>query len=162
MAQIYYEDAREFYMGTTEFKEITQEDVDTFARCTGDHNPIHVDDERVNKDSFVWKRVAKGKKIVHGMLTISTVVGLLDDFNMIDGMLLPEIRGIKFLKPVWPGNKIYGALHVIERKDPESRTLKRYMGELVCHLEVFNQDREQVADMQIHLLAERRNPLNAE
>ncbi|HEX9702331.1 MAG TPA: SDR family oxidoreductase, partial [Rhodospirillales bacterium] len=52
---------------------VTQEDVDTFARLTGDFNPIHLDPEFARATSF-------GKPIVHGMLTsafISTMVGML-------------------------------------------------------------------------------------
>jgi 3-oxoacyl-[acyl-carrier protein] reductase len=51
---------------------ITVEEVDTFAKLTGDFNPVHVDNEYAKKTNF-------GKRVVHGMLTssfISTMIGM--------------------------------------------------------------------------------------
>src|SRR3989338_2219686 len=53
-------------------KVISTEDVQHFARLTGDHNPLHVD-EAFGKESIF------GKNIVHGMLAgslFSTLVGM--------------------------------------------------------------------------------------
>ena len=52
---------------------ITDADVHTFADVTGDHNPLHLDDEFASKTRF------KGR-IVHGMLTasyFSTILAML-------------------------------------------------------------------------------------
>ncbi|HHZ76859.1 MAG TPA: acyl dehydratase, partial [Rhodospirillales bacterium] len=51
-------------MGATYEKQITHDDVQAFADISGDHNPIHLDDEFA-KDSIFGERVA------HGMLTAS-------------------------------------------------------------------------------------------
>ena len=52
---------------------ITDADVHTFADVTGDHNPLHLDDDFASKTRF------KGR-IVHGMLTasyFSTILAML-------------------------------------------------------------------------------------
>ena len=42
----------------------TQEDVDLFAKVTGDYNPIHLDQDYAEKSIF-------GRRILHGMLSAS-------------------------------------------------------------------------------------------
>ena len=52
-------------LGTSEWLEITQERVNTFADATGDHQWIHVDVERAKAESPF------GGPIAHGYLTLS-------------------------------------------------------------------------------------------
>ena len=52
-------------LGTSEWLEITQERVNTFAEATGDHQWIHVDVERAKAESPF------GGPIAHGYLTLS-------------------------------------------------------------------------------------------
>lgn len=52
-------------IGTSDWLEITQERVNTFADATGDHQWIHVDVERATKESPF------GGPIAHGYLTLS-------------------------------------------------------------------------------------------
>ena len=49
---------------------ITEEDVLLFAKVSGDHNPIHVDEEYAKKTPF-------GQRIAHGALTASYISGIL-------------------------------------------------------------------------------------
>lgn len=52
--------------------EVTVDEVDSFAKLTGDYNPVHVDDSYAKDTNF-------GKRVVHGMLTssfISTIIGM--------------------------------------------------------------------------------------
>ena len=60
-------------MGATYQKQITNDDVQAFADISGDHNPIHLDDEFA-KDSIFGERVA------HGMLTASHISAALVSF----------------------------------------------------------------------------------
>ena len=60
-------------MGATYEKQITHDDVQAFADISGDHNPIHLDDEFA-KDSIFGERVA------HGMLTASHISAALVSF----------------------------------------------------------------------------------
>ena len=52
-------------IGVSDWLEITQERVNTFADATGDHQWIHVDVERANREI--------GGPIAHGYLTLSLI-----------------------------------------------------------------------------------------
>lgn len=54
------------HLGFTEWVEITQEQVNTFADATGDHQWIHVDPERAKAGPF-------NGPIAHGYLTLALV-----------------------------------------------------------------------------------------
>jgi len=53
-------------LGATEWREMTQAEVDAFADATDDHQFIHVDPERARDTPF-------GGTIAHGFLTLSLV-----------------------------------------------------------------------------------------
>ena len=51
---------------------VTVDEVDSFAKLTGDYNPVHIDTDYAKLTNF-------GKRVVHGMLTssfISTIIGM--------------------------------------------------------------------------------------
>ena len=52
------------HIGYSEWHHVTQEQVNTFAEATGDHQWIHVDVERAKAGPF-------GGSIAHGYLTLS-------------------------------------------------------------------------------------------
>ena len=52
-------------LGTSAWHEITQDQVNEFAHCTGDNQWIHVDVERAKKESPF------GGPVAHGYLTLS-------------------------------------------------------------------------------------------
>ena len=56
-------------LGTSDWHEVTQEDIDTFADVTGDHQWIHVDVERAKDTPF-------GGTIAHGYYTLSLAPAL--------------------------------------------------------------------------------------
>jgi len=109
----------ELKVGQTErlVRTITAEDVATFARLSGDHNALHVDDEFAARTEF-------GQRVVHGFLNASLLSTLV-------GMKLPG-RGalyvsqdIAFTKPVFIGDTVE-ARATVETIDPDTRlvTLK--------------------------------------
>jgi acyl dehydratase len=51
-------------LGVSDWREITQDDIDAFAETTGDDQFIHVDPERAAQTPF-------GSTIAHGLLTLS-------------------------------------------------------------------------------------------
>ena len=57
-------------LGTTDWLSVDQERINLFAEATGDHQWIHVDEERAKEGPF-------GTTIAHGFLTVS----LLPYFN---------------------------------------------------------------------------------
>ena len=58
------------HLGYSPYVDITQEQVNTFAEATGDHQWIHVDVERANAESPF------GGPIAHGYLTLSLGLGV--------------------------------------------------------------------------------------
>jgi 3-hydroxybutyryl-CoA dehydratase len=90
---------------TFEYKfSFTQEDVDNFAKVSGDYNPIHID-EAIARDSIFKKR------IVHGFLSGSV-------FSRVFGTIWPGegtiylSQTMNFLKPMFTGVE-YSAKFVV-------------------------------------------------
>ncbi|GAA2879911.1 MaoC family dehydratase [Streptomyces mexicanus] len=89
-------------LGRTDWLEITQERVNTFADATGDHQWIHVDPERAAAGPF-------GAAIAHGYLTLSLVIPLFNDLLAIEGVSMSINYGldkVRFPSPVKVGAKI--------------------------------------------------------
>ncbi len=61
--------------GPSDWRSITQEDIDAFAQITGDHQWIHVDRERAEKESPF------GTTIAHGNLTLCVIDGLREQLG---------------------------------------------------------------------------------
>ncbi|MBZ4488386.1 MaoC family dehydratase [Microbacterium sp. cx-55] len=88
--------------GPSSWREITQDEVDLFARVTGDHNPIHLDAAYAASTPF-------GTRIAHGLLTLSLVVPLMAEvFDVPDaGMGINYgLNRVRFPAPVPVGSRI--------------------------------------------------------
>ncbi len=66
-------------LGYTEWLEVTQDRVDTFADATDDHQWIHVDVERAKSGPF-------GGTIAHGYLTLSLLIPLFSELLVLNGI----------------------------------------------------------------------------
>lgn len=80
----------------SEWLEVTQESVNTFADATGDHQWIHVDPERAASGPF-------GGPIAHGMLTLSLGVTLWTQLLEVEGVTTKVNYGfdkVRFIAPV--------------------------------------------------------------
>jgi acyl dehydratase len=89
-------------LGTSDWMEITQEQVNTFADATGDHQWIHVDPERAKDGPF-------GGTIAHGYLTMSLGPVLLPQVVMVTGFSMALNYGLnklRFPSPVPVGSKV--------------------------------------------------------
>ncbi|MGY1841965.1 MaoC family dehydratase [Modestobacter sp. SYSU DS0875] len=90
-------------LGTSDWVEITQEMVNTFADATGDHQWIHVDPERAKKESPF------GGPIAHGYLTLSLTPQFLPQLMNITGFSMGVNYGtekVRFPAPVPVGSKL--------------------------------------------------------
>jgi 3-hydroxybutyryl-CoA dehydratase len=77
--------------------KVTDQMVHQFADLTGDHNPIHLDDEYAAKSRFK-------QRIAHGM-----IVGGLISRALVDGIGLGGIylgQNLKFVNPVFIGDDV--------------------------------------------------------
>ncbi|MEU9670974.1 MaoC family dehydratase [Streptomyces bobili] len=89
-------------LGTSEWIEVTQERIDTFADATGDHQWIHVDPERAEDGPF-------GAPIAHGYLTLSLFIPLFTELLDVQGVTTKVNYGlnkVRFPSPVKVGSRI--------------------------------------------------------
>ena len=90
------------HLGYSEYLEITQERVDTFAQATGDHQWIHVDPERAAAGPF-------GGTIAHGYLTLSLGPSLIHDVVSWENVRMGVNYGlnkVRFPSPVPVGSRL--------------------------------------------------------
>ena len=90
-------------------KTIEQSDIDAFASVTGDHNPVHVDEEFAKSTRF-------GKRIAHGMLTASLISAVLA--NKLPGAGSVYLgQTLQFVAPVFPGDEVTARVVVKEIRE---------------------------------------------
>ena len=98
-------------------KTITAADIETFAVLSGDHNPVHLDENYATRTRF-------GQRIGHGILTaslISTVIGV----HLPGPGAIYLSQEIKFLKPVFIGDTITASASIVAfNKEKQVLTLK--------------------------------------
>ncbi|MEU4162435.1 MaoC family dehydratase [Actinoplanes sp. NPDC026670] len=100
-------------LGHSDWLEITQERVNTFADATGDHQWIHVDVERARTGPF-------GAPIAHGYLTLSLVIPLFTQLLQVEGISMGVNYGlekVRFPSPVKVGARIRLAASVVSVED---------------------------------------------
>jgi acyl dehydratase len=66
-------------LGSSEWRQMTYEDIVKFADATGDHQWIHVDKERIARESPYKKPIA------HGYFSLSLIAGLFFDLVELQG-----------------------------------------------------------------------------
>ena len=91
------------HLGYSEWMEITQERVNTFADATGDHQWIHVDVERATAESPF------GVPIAHGYLTLSLGPVLFPQIMTVKGIKMGVNYGcgkVRFPSPVPVGSNL--------------------------------------------------------
>ena len=89
-------------LGHSAWREITQEQVDTFADATDDHQWIHVDPERAKDGPF-------GGPIAHGFLTLSLLIPMWSELFDVTGVKTKVNYGldkVRFTSPVTVGSRI--------------------------------------------------------
>ena len=89
-------------LGYSEWREVTQEQINTFADATDDHQWIHVDAERAAAGPF-------GTTIAHGFLTLSLLIPMWSEIMHFEGARLGINYGlnrVRFPSPVPVGSRI--------------------------------------------------------
>ena len=90
-------------VGPTEWREVSQEDINAFADLTGDHQWIHVDVERAKMESPF------GTTVAHGNLTLSLIDGMRQGLIESSGFQLGVNYGwnkVRFPAPVPAGSRV--------------------------------------------------------
>jgi acyl dehydratase len=98
-------------IGPSEWRQVTQEDIDAFADLSGDHQWIHVDVERARNESPF------GTTIAHGNLTLSLIDGMRGELIASSGFSLGVNYGwnrVRFPAPVPAGSRVRTRAEVVE------------------------------------------------
>ena len=120
------EERSQFAVGEEAFltKTITQEDIQAFARISGDTNPLHLDEDYARSTRF-------GGRIAHGLLVAGLISAVL-------GTKLPGPGAIylgqelRFTAPVRPGDTVTARVRV--------EAVDSAKGRVSLSTEVVNQD----------------------
>jgi acyl dehydratase len=89
-------------LGVTDYVEITQQQIDTFADATNDHQWIHTDPKRAADGPF-------GRTIAHGFLTLSLIVPFWTELFDVEGVSSKVNYGldrVRFTAPVRVGARL--------------------------------------------------------
>jgi 3-hydroxybutyryl-CoA dehydratase len=87
-------------------KTVTAEDIELFAKATGDFNPVHLD------EAYAEKTIFKGR-IAHGLLSLGFISAILGNILPGHGTIYLS-QEVKFLAPVRIGDTITARVEVIE------------------------------------------------
>jgi len=115
----------------SEWVEVTQKMIDTFAEATGDHQFIHVDPVRAAQTPF-------GGTIAHGFLSLSLMpmLSAKTDTPKIEGVKMGVNYGgnkTRFIQPVRSGSKVRGRFKLLsftERKPGAWEQVNEYTLEI--------------------------------
>jgi acyl dehydratase len=97
-------------VGPTDWRTVTQEDIDAFAELSGDDQWIHVDVERARAESPF------GTTIAHGNLTLSMIDGFRKGLIQSEGFALGVNYGwnkVRFAAPVPSGSRLRATAEVV-------------------------------------------------
>jgi acyl dehydratase len=89
-------------LGTSDWHEVTQDDIDQFADITGDHQWIHVDTERAKDTPY-------GGTIAHGYYTLSQAPRFSEQIFKLEGFAFGVNYGlnkVRFPSPMPVGGKV--------------------------------------------------------
>jgi len=103
---------------TAEFsKTISDTDVRAFATLTGDHNPVHLDEDYARDTRF-------GRRIAHGMLTVSLISSVIA--NKLPGAGTIYLgQTLQFVAPVYLDDTVTARVTVLKiREDKPIATLE--------------------------------------
>lgn len=90
-------------LGSSDWVEVTQDQIDAFARATGDDQWIHVDAERAKRESPF------GQTIAHGYLTIALAPVLLPQILRVEDAAMVVNYGLEKMRlpaPVPSGSRL--------------------------------------------------------
>lgn len=122
-------------------------DLTVFSGLTGDHYPLHTDEEYCKATRF-------GTRITHGPLTFAFAVGLVGGSGFYGNAVvaLVEIRSLRATKPVIPGDtlKVHATVEELAAGDNPK------YGTLHVRYSVRNQRDEEVMNFLQIMLARRR------
>jgi acyl dehydratase len=144
----YFDDFRVGDSVTTAGRTVDIGDITTFAGLTGDHYPLHTDEEFCRDTPF-------GGRIAHGPLTYGFAVGLVALSGFLGDAITAflECQGLRATAPVRPGDTIRVRAVVADA----APTKKPHLGVLHIDYTVLNQKDDEVMQFRMVLLSRRQS-----
>ena len=124
---LYCEDLSVGDSWSSEWREISGDDVADFAELTGDHDPLHTDTSGASSPY--------GEPIAHGLLGLSVMAGLSTLFPRVATLAFTTIADWEFKAPIFFGNKVQVVTEV-ESMQPHGRRASR----IVWFRRLLNED----------------------
>lgn len=111
------------HLGYSDWHQVTQKEINLFAEATGDHQWIHVDQEKAASGPY-------GRTIAHGYLTLSLVPILVQQIYRVTGLAMQVNYGsdkLRFPAPVPVDSRIRAGAELlkVERNDKGGRATVR-------------------------------------
>ncbi len=152
--QQYFEDLEVGEALATEKHTVTEQDVEDFAKLSGDKFYAHTDSDAASRSLF-------GEIVAHGYFILSRAAGLFVHPDEGPVILNYGLENLRFLTPVPPGDTIQAKLIVKRKTVRQKRESDKFIfGVVYWDVEVTNQDNELVADYTILTLVKRRERLD--
>jgi 3-hydroxybutyryl-CoA dehydratase len=101
---------------------VSEQDVNDFARVSGDFNPLHMDEEYAKTTQF-------GTRIAHGALTASYISAVLGNDLPGPGAVFMDLN-LKFVRPVKIGATVISTAEVTELVERGCRVTLAVKGEV--------------------------------
>jgi acyl dehydratase len=101
------------HLGYTDWMVVDQDRINRFADATGDHQWIHVDEEKAKQGPF-------GATIAHGYLTLSLTNLFLPKLISVDNLSMGinyGVNKVRFPTPVVAGSRIRAGAEIVEGED---------------------------------------------
>ncbi|HEX3946830.1 MAG TPA: MaoC family dehydratase [Acidimicrobiales bacterium] len=127
MAEVRFDDIEGLNTQAGEFSDwsapltVTQEMINQFADLTGDHQWIHVDVDRANRESPF------GGPVAHGFLTLSLIPGLApgDQLKVVGHANAANYGAekLRFMSPVPAGSEVHARIRLVRAEAKPRGTL---------------------------------------
>jgi 3-hydroxybutyryl-CoA dehydratase len=131
---LFYEDFTVGVEHVTRGRTITESDVVNFAGLSGDFVELHTNEEYARQAPF-------GKRIAHGLLTLSISSGLMTQMNLVTDTVIAfyGIDKLRFVKPVFIGDTVH-----VRKKVVDAMAKSSEMGVVTFETSVLNQNGDAV------------------
>jgi acyl dehydratase len=118
----------------SEWIEVTQDRINTFADCTEDHQFIHVDEEAAKNTPF-------GGTIAHGFLTLSLLSKMAEGNGVVPENVLMGLNygfdKVRFLSPVRAGKRVRANAEIV---DVSTKDGNRFLIKQAISVEIEGED----------------------
>jgi 3-hydroxybutyryl-CoA dehydratase len=101
---------------------VSEQDVIDFARVSGDHNPLHLNEEYAKTTQFK-------SRIAHGALTASYISAVLGNDLPGPGSVFMDLN-LKFVRPVRIGDTVVSTAEVVAMEERGYRVTLAVKGEV--------------------------------